>query len=542
MAALTGTRWLFLLAFRRDRVLLPVWLLFISGLAAAVVNSVTALYADAEERAAAAAFGAANVAARVFDGPASGTEPGAMSMVEAYLILAILVALMSAQAVARHTRQDEETGRAELLGAAVVGRHARLTAALLLAVAANLVLAGLIALVLIGHDLNVAGSLAAGGAVAGVGITFAGVAAVTAQLSESQRGTNLMSVSVLGAAFLLRALGDALGEVAPNGVEVISAWPSWLSPLGWGHQVRPFYQNNWEVLALHGCLFLVLASTAYVLSTQRDVGAAMVATRPGPPTAPAGLLSPLGLAWRLNRGTLLAWTIGMSVIGGAFGAVGDSVDEFIGISDQLEEMIRAQAGGSSLVELYFSFAMGFLGVAAAGFTVQTLLRPRAEEAAGRLEPLLSTAVSRRRWLGTYLGLAVAGTVVVIGATGLSGAIGYTLLTGDVGTGVGFLWAALIQIPAALVLGGFVVAAFGLVPQWTVALGWAALAVSLIMGQLGQLLELPQAVLNLSPFSHLPPVPAESFTPLPVAVLLAAAVLLSAVGLVGFRRRDLAITA
>lgn len=542
VTALTGTGWLFLLALRRDRILLPVWLLSICGIAAAVVNSVTALYTDAQERASAAAFGAANVASRIFDGPASGTDIGAMSMVEAYLILAILVSLMSAQAVTRHTRQDEETGRAELLGATVIGRHARLTAALLLAVGANLLLGGMIALVLIGHDLDPGGALVAGGAVTGAGVTFAGIAAVCAQLSESQRGANLLSAAVLGAAFLLRALGDALGQVASNQVEVVSAWPSWLSPLGWGHQLRPFYQNNGEIFALYGGLFVVLVGTAFLLSTRRDMGAALMATRPGPASAAAGLHTPLGLAWRLNRGTLLAWTVGMSIIGGAFGAVGNSVDDFIGISDQLEDILRAQAGGSSLVELYFSFAMGFLGVATAGYTVQALLRARAEEAAGRLEPLLATAVGRHRWLGAYLVSAAGGTVVVIGATGLSGALGYTVLTGDLGVGLGFLWAALVHVPAALVLGGFVVAMFGLVPQWTVALGWAALAVSLVMGQLGQLLELPQAVLNLSPFTHLPPVPAGSVAALPIAVLLAAAVALGAVGMLAFRRRDLAITA
>lgn len=542
MRALTGTGWLFLLALRRDRILLPVWLLGIGGIAAAVVNSVTALYTDPRERASMAAFGAANVAARIFDGPASGTDPGAMAMVEAYLILAILVSLMSAQAITRHTRQNEETGRSELLASTVLGRHAPLTAALLLTAGANLLVGGVIVLVLIGQDLDPAGALVAGGAVVGAGVTFAGVAAVCAQLSESQRGANLLSAAVLGAAFLLRALGDALGEVAANQVQVVSAWPSWLSPLGWGQQLRPFYQNNWEIFGLYGGLLAVLVGTAFFLSTRRDVGAALVATHPGPPAAAPGLLSPFGLAWRLNRGTLLAWTVGMSIFGGALGAVGKSVDDFIGVSDELEELLRAQAGSSSLVDLYFSFVMGFLGVAAAGYTVQTLLRARAEEAAGRLEPLLATAVDRQRWLGAYLLFAAGGTVVVVGATGLSGALGYALLAADAGTGLGLLWAALVQVPAALALGGFVVATFGLVPRWNVALGWAALAVSLVMGQLGRLLELPQAALNLSPFTHLPPVPAEPVTVLPIALLLATATALGTAGMLAFRRRDLDIAA
>src|SRR5665647_593987 len=116
-----GTGRLVRLALRRDRILLPVWIASISGLAGAVVASYAATLPSEAERAVTAAFGAANPMARVFDGPASGTTLGAMSMVEAYKILAILTALMSAQAIVRHTRQDEETGRAELLGSAVVG-------------------------------------------------------------------------------------------------------------------------------------------------------------------------------------------------------------------------------------------------------------------------------------------------------------------------------------------------------------------------------------------------------------------------------------
>lgn len=135
-----GTSRLVRLALRRDRILLPVWIVAITGLAGAVVASYGATLPTETARALTAAYSAANPMTRVFDGPASGTSLGAMALVEGYKILAILTALMSAQAVVRHTRQDEETGRAELLGSAVVGRHARLTAALVATLGANLVL------------------------------------------------------------------------------------------------------------------------------------------------------------------------------------------------------------------------------------------------------------------------------------------------------------------------------------------------------------------------------------------------------------------
>jgi ABC-2 type transport system permease protein len=226
------------------------------------------------------------------------------------------------------------------------------------------------------------------------------------------------------------------------------------------------------------------------------------------------------------------------VVGVAFGAVGESADDVAGISEQLEELIRQMAAGGELVDLYFALAMGLLGVAVAAFTVQALLRMRGEEAAGRLEPVLATAVPRRAWLASHVAVAAGGTVVLLAAMGAGGAAGYWAVTGDLGTGLGFLAAALAQIPAVLALGGFVIAVFAVAPRWVTAVGWAAVAVSLVMGQLGAILELPQAVLNVSPFTHVPPVPAEPFAWTPVLILVGTAVALAAVGFVVFQRRDL----
>ena len=543
MTAVTGAPRLIRLALRRDRILLPVWIVTVCGLAAGIVASVSGLYADGAERHTAAAFTAANPVSRVFDGPASGTDIGAMTAVEGYGMLSILVALMSAQAVVRHTRLDEETGRAELLGSAVVGRHARLSAALVAAAAADLVVGTAVAAVLAANGLDVTGALATGGALAGVGMVFAGVAAVTSQIFATARGANGAAGAVLGVAVLLRAIGDARGTVAPSGVELISAWPSWLSPIGWGQQVRPFHQDNVEVFGLFAALAVVLVAVSFVLTDHRDVGAGMIPVRGGPPVAPAALRTPVGLAWRLQRGILAGWAIGLVIVGAAFGAVGDSAREVMGISEQLEAALRSMAPDGDLVELFFTFTIGFLGIAAACYTVQALLRMRAEEVSGRLEAVLATATGRRRWLAGHAVIVALGTVGLLAVTGASGAVAYGAMTGRWSAGGdGLLVPALAQAPAALALGGMVVALFAMVPRWAPALSWAALGTSLVMGQLGALLELPQALLNISPFTHVPAMPAQPFETLPVAVLVAVAATAATAGVATFRRRDLAVRA
>jgi ABC-2 type transport system permease protein len=543
VTALTGTWRLIWLALRRDRLLLSVWIVAISGLTASVIATVTALYADEAERQAGAAFTAASAMSRAFDGPASGTELGAMTMVEAYAVLVILVAIMSAQTVVRHTRQDEETGRAELLGSAVVGRHATLTAALAVAAGASVLIGVAVAGVLIGNDLAPSGAAVSAVAVAGVGMVFAGIAAVVSQIFATARAANAAAGAAVGLAFLLRVVGDVLGEVASSGVEVTSAWPSWLSPIGWGQQMRPFHQDNWGVTGLFAGLTLLLIAVAFWLALHRDIGTGMVAVRSGPAVASRGLRSPLGLAWRLQRTILIAWLLGLAVMGAAFGAIGDSADDFADISEQFERILEQMAPGGRIVDLFFTLLMGFIGVAVGAYTIQALLRMRAEEAAGRLEPLLAAAVDRGRWLAGHVTIAAAGTVAVLAISGLAGGLAYGAVTGQWADGLGgLLAAALAQAPAALALGGFVVAVFAVVPRWASSIAWAALAVSLVMGQLGALLELPQPVLDISPFTHVPRVPVEAFTFTPVAVLLTVAAVLGGIGFAVFRRRDLVISA
>ncbi len=544
MSALAGTWRLVRLALRRDRFVLPAWIGAVTGLAWAVVASYQRTLPTEAERAATAAFGAANPMARVFDGPASGTHVGAMALVEGWKILAILTALMAAQAVVRHTRQDEETGRAELVGSAVVGRHARLVAALVVSLGASLLVGTGVAVALaVPNELGWSGALAAGMAATGVGWVFAAIAAVSAQVFSTARGANAVAAGALGLAFALRAVGDVTGEVTDGGVVVVSRWPSWLSPYGWGQQVRPYLEDNWWIAGLFVGLTGVLVGVAFALANVRDVGPGMVPPRSGPAHASALMRSSLGLAWRLQGGVLAAWFVGVASFGAVFGSLGDSVEEHINDNDMMREMLQGLVPGGDVVELYYALAMAILGLAVGGYLVQALIRMRAEEVSGRVEPLLATATGRHRWLAGHVGVAGVGSSLMLLAAGLAGGLTYGATTGRWSEGVaGLVVAAAVQVPATLALGGFVVAMFGLIPRWAGPVTWIALVIALVMGQLGALFELPQWLLNASPYSHVPLVPAEPFVVGPVAWLLAVAAVLGVVGFAAFRRRDLVIGA
>ncbi|MEV6811719.1 anibiotic ABC transporter [Micromonospora sp. NPDC051296] len=538
MSSFTGTGRLARLAVRRDRIRLAIWVLGTPLVGYALAESVAGLYPDEQTRLGYAETAVSSVVARAFNGPIAGTELGAVVVTETYLTLALLAALLSTFAVVRHTRQNEETGRAELLGASAVGRYALLTAALVVVVGANLLAAALLALAFIGTGLPVAGSLAAAAAIAGVGAAFTGIAAVTAQLSVTSRGANALAAASVGVAFLLRATGDVLGERAADGVRLVSAPPTWLSPLGWGTQVRAFGGERWWVLALPVALLVAGVAVAFLLAERRDVGAGLLAARRGPARAASGLLSPAGLTWRLHRGALAGWAVAVAVLGLSFGVAGHEVDAMISENPAAAEVIAQLGGGSKLVEAYLATMLGLFALTIGAYVVQALLRTRGDEADGVLEALLATAVSRTRWLGTQVLGAVLGALALVLLGGVTTGLGYGLAAGDpIGWTVELGGAALLRLPALLVVAGLVTALFGALPRWSVALSWAMLIAFLLLWQLGALLDLPQAVLNLSPYTHVPSAPATHPTALPLVGLTAVAAALLAVGLAAFHHRD-----
>ena len=164
-------------------------------------------------------------------------------------------------------------------------------------------------------------------------------------------------------------------------------------------------------------------------------------------------------------------------------------------------------------------------------------RLRSEESDRRAEPVLATGTSRWRWAGSHLAVAFGGTALVLAAGGLGAGLIYGLIIGDVGEIGRLLAASLAYIPAAWVLIAIGVALFGLAPRWTM-LAWAPLSVCFVIGLLGDLLGLPQWLVDLSPFERTPAVPAVdvAFGPLIVMTLIGLGV--TWLGLMGLRRRDI----
>ncbi|UGQ15671.1 ABC transporter permease [Yinghuangia sp. ASG 101] len=505
--------------------MITAWSTTVAVVVLGSARSFTALYDTPAERADLARSTNDNASLRAFYGPVFAWDSGgALTAWRFTVIGAVLVGLMAALIVVRHTRDEEETGRQELVAAGAVGRLAPLSAALLTATAASTAVAAPTALGLLGSGDGAAGALALGLCLVASGVVFAAVAALSAQLATTGRAARGMAGAVLGAAFLVRAAGDAASRGASSAL-------IWTSPLGWIEQVRPYGGDRWWALPLPIVFAGVVAAAAYALVTRRDLGAAMLATRNGRATAGRSLSGPFGLAWRLHRGALLGWGIALLAAGAVYGGVAGGVDDLIGDNRDVSDIVARMGGGGSLTDAFLASAMGLLGLLAAVFAVQCVLRMRAEETGGRAAPLLTGPVPRVRWVASHLVFAVLGPVVLLAVGGLSAGIAHGARVPDL------VAAAIAQAPAAWVVAAAATAVFGLLPRATPA-AWALVAACGVLDQLGPALELPRSIMDASPFSHLPKLPGDTATAAPYAILTAVATALLVAGITGTRHRDI----
>ncbi|MFC8090339.1 ABC transporter permease [Streptomyces sp. NPDC057301] len=517
---LAGTGTLLRFALRRDRVMIPVWVAVNALMILSMPNTLENLYATPADRADLVQDTAANASFRALIGPVFGDSIGALTAWRVGVYAGALAAVLSMLLVVRHTRDEEESGRQELVASGMVGRRASLTAALLTAAVANAVLAVLVTAGLAGQGAS--GALAFGLGLAGVGMVFATLAAIVAQFTESARLARGLTAGLVGAAFVLRAAGDSASDDGSSAL-------TWVSPLGWLENLRPFAHERWWVLLLFAGATVVQGVVAYELAGRRDVGMSFLPARPGPAVGRLGTAG--ALAWRLQRGSVLGWSIGFFLAGVIYGGLTDGVADLVGDNDNAREIFQRMGGQSGITEAFLASMVGMLGLIAALYVVASVLRLHGEETSMRAEPILANAVGRLRWAAGHLVIAFAGSALIMLLAGLGFAVGYGKQLGPI------LGACLVQLPAVWVVGGLAVLLYGLLPRAAMA-AWGVAGSILLIGWVGPALDVPQAVLDLSPFGHLPKLPGGGMEWGPVLALTGLAVVLVAGGLAGLRRRDM----
>jgi ABC-2 type transport system permease protein len=532
----TGVATLLRAHLRRDRWMIVFWSIGGTLLYWSQAISVAGLYATQEELDRAALSMDDNAAFIAMAGPARALDTvGGQVFWQASAFGAVVAALMSMFLIGRHTRAEEESGRDELVRSAAVGRHAPLTAAFLVAVLANLLMGLMVSLSLVsvrpadspldGVPLPVADSFGTGLGLTACGLVFSAVALFAAQLTQSTRGMYGIAGAVIGTAYALRAVGDVGNEAL-----------SWLSPIGWYQAMAAFYDLSWwPVLLMIGATVAGVAAS-YALFDRRDVGSGMLAARPGPAHAGAGLRSGLGLAWCLHRGALIGWAVGLFLTGLAYGSIGDSVEDLLGDSEFARDAMAAGAS-QDLVDGFYATAIVMLALMTCGFAISSTTRPRSEEDAGHAEVLLATGLSRRAWLAGHVLITVLGSLVVLALAGFGMGLGYAMSTGDNAAILRIGLPSLAYVAPVLVLSAIARLLYGLSPRLLVA-AWAPLVFAVVVLMFGEAMRFPEWLRDISPFQHLALAPAEDFRLVPVVGVGLVAAAISAAGQMAFRRRDI----
>jgi len=510
---------------RRDRIRLLLWpILFAIVTAYSALSMADMLPDQAAMEAQAEVF--KNPFTLAMSGPGYGLDNptiGVLFAHKSFVVFAIAAAIMSILLFVRYTRAEEAAGRSEMLRSTKINRHANNLAALIIVTGFNLVigLLGAIGLGLLGIDsVTWPGAILYGASLTAVGLVFMGAAALMSQFMASSRTATSLTIVVLAISFIFRAIGDlGIGRL------------TWLSPLGWAQATRPFVDERWWPLLFCLLLTVLLLYGAFKLSDMRDLGAGFVQPRTGRAVASNNLLSPLGVAFRLQRGSLIGWLLGIFLFALGFGTLTGSVITFVN-DPQAPKLLNIM-----FIDEFYGRVIQFFAILAALFAIISTTWLNREERAWHAEVLLGTKVTRSKWFFSHTMIALVGSTLMLLLAGLGFGLSAMDATNDASTMTTLLSSSLAYLPAVWTMAGISTVVFGILPRARI-LPYALLLYSLVLSMFVGVSDIPQWMIRISPLGYVPLVPYTDVS-FPLMILLAiAGIAFITAGLTGFRRRDL----
>lgn len=233
----------------------------------------------------------------------------------------------------------------------------------------------------------------------------------------------------------------------------------------------------------------------------------------------------------------MVWGISIGAFALILGMVSASVSS-AGISANIrKELAKLGSGSIATPTGYMSFVFIFFVLAVSLFACAQVGAAREEEAAERLETLLSAPVSRSRWLGGRLAIA-AGAAAVLSA--LAGVLAWA---GAASQGVSIALPQMLEagancLPVSLLFLGLAALAYATVPRASAGIAYGLVALAFLWQLVGSLLGVPKWLVEATPFAHVGLVPTQSFRAGAAAIMIAIGLAGAGAALAAFRRRDL----
>jgi len=525
----TGTGRLLKLYLRRDRIILPIWIL----LALLVIyGQVSFVKAMPDWQAYIVELSGSPLTSALL-GPVVPLSIEGAILWRGILQASITVMIGAALTIIRHTRTEETSGRNELILGRPVGRYANLSAALILSCGGSLMAGLLTAVFLMGIGFAWSGSLISGLTLAASGWIFAGVGGLCAQIFAHSGSARGAVFGVYGLTMVTMVLNNMGGGA--------TYW-AWLAPESWFRITVPFWGNHAWPLLVFVLLSALPMMLSYMLLVHRDMGAGLMARKEGPANASPRFNSPFVLAWRQHKGSILAWAIGMAYLGGIMGVGTPNISE--AISSTFAQMNTSWVSaivklgnqeGFIAILIYILGLMGGLSV----FAITTVQSLRQEEKGHYAEMVLSRPVSRFKWMGSYLTVAFAGSALILLVLGLASGLGWSIAAGEFSYFPRVLAMSLSKIPSAWVIVGIAALLYGWLPRMASVLNWLILGVFIFIEMLWEVGIVGWSALQWTPFAYAHySIPIYELAVIPLMVLTGVAAVLTWLGLIGFERRSL----
>jgi ABC-2 type transport system permease protein len=399
--------------------------------------------------------------------------------------------------------------------------------------------------------------LVAFGSIAIAGATFATLPGDEISVLSAFGYAIWLGLLALTAGALAFALGPLVGRGAAAGIAGFVTFAGFivngyrtpvpeLAPFanltwwGWTYDhVALAGQYDWLSVAFVAVVAVALLVIGIEAFARRDMGVTTALPTLSMPRALLGLRGPIGRASSLNLGAAVAWGLGTGLFGLTLGGAAKGFMDQLQESPQFIELLStffpnvdyASAGGF-LQLLFVEFGVVLAGLAAATFVSGWA----SDENSGRLEIVLASPVSRSRW-------SVAGAIGML----VNVVVFVTLTAAGIGLGVMSSGEeAATPLAGSLVLGLYAAAVVGIGHAVGGVFGtrFAAPAVVLFVivtwgiQLLGPILGLPDTVRQLALTAHFGQPMVGSWDPVGIVASIAIVIGGVAVGVWGFRRRDL----
>jgi ABC-2 type transport system permease protein len=362
-----------------------------------------------------------------------------------------------------------------------------------------------------------------------VGVFFASVGVLCAQLMSDRRTATGLAAGLLIAGLLARMVADGVEQLA---------WLAWLTPFGLMAEVEPYGAGRVAPLMVLAGYAMLAGALAVVSARHRDVGTGVFDRAGTRPSRMALLGSIGGFAVRRTVAAFAGWAGGLCAYFFLIGLLARSLTAFLTANPRFAEM-AAQAGFAGLTtpQGYLASLFALLAIPLGLFATTRLAVEAADEVEGRLSLVFSRPVTRRRWAAVQLAVlagACIGLALLAGTAAWSGAtiVGARLSPWEALAGtVNVTPIALLSLAAAML-------ALGWAPRAVVPVGAIPAVGGFLLTVLGELFNWPRWVGSLSPFAHLAPVPSTHPDWTGAAGLLAVSLVLATAGLFAYTRRDL----